>query len=166
MPISATGTSATEAGFTLLEVLVTLVLIGIVTTFAVMQIPGDPAATRVADAGRRLQQFITRQRDEATLAGRSRGIRCDRRVCRALELQGRQWKPLASNHSRCRVPPGIRTQLLVDGQTIAPAATGPPQIVLAASGETSAFQLTVSAAAARYRVTGDVAGHVTLAVAP
>ncbi len=166
MPISAIGTSATEAGFTLLEVLVTLVLIGIVTTFAVMQIPGDPATTRVAAAAQRLQQFITRQRDEATLGGRSRGIRCDRTECRALELHGAHWQPLQTNRSRYRLPPGIAVRLQVDGQQIPPAGSGPPQIVLAASGETSAFRLTVYAAAASYRLSGDVAGHVSLATAP
>lgn len=159
MPTSATGISATDSGFTLLEVLVTLVLIGIVTTFAVMQIPGEPAVTRVATAARRLQQFVTRQRDEATLSGSSRGIRCDLSGCRALRLEHSEWHSISGSHARYRVPAGIHIALQTDGQPVALKSSGAPQIVLAASGETSAFQLSVRATAADYRLTGDVAGH-------
>lgn len=166
MPTSATGIWTTESGFTLLEVLVVLVLIGIITTFAVMRLPGDPATNRLAATARGLQQFIERQRDEAVLGGTSRGLRFATDGCTALSLDAGDWQPLTAPRDHYALPASLTLALSVDDQPLAPSPTGPPQIVLAASGETSAFQLTIQAGDDGYRLRGDVVGHVDLVELP
>ena len=60
-------------GFTLIELLVVLVLIGIITSFAVMSI-GNQAADQLKHEARRLRAVVRLAADEAVLNGREIGM--------------------------------------------------------------------------------------------
>ncbi len=64
-------------GFTLLEVMVVLVLIGIITSLALLSVGGGPKE-RLAEEGQRLAALIQLHQQEATLSGDSRGVRFSR----------------------------------------------------------------------------------------
>lgn len=76
MPTSATGNNAWtqspregQTGFTLIEMMVVLVILGLASAAVVMAIP--PSGGRVRDEGERLAARILAVRDDAILAGRS-----------------------------------------------------------------------------------------------
>ena len=54
------------AGFTLLELMVVLVLIGIILTFAVLSLRGDKLAEEMERESRRLATLVSLANDEAT----------------------------------------------------------------------------------------------------
>ena len=66
MAILVTGISTRADGFTLLEVMVTLVLIGIITTFAVLAVPGG-SDDRADQELRRLRALIELNHQQALL---------------------------------------------------------------------------------------------------
>ena len=81
---SAAGTSTADpavggrrrptTGFTLLEVLLVLALIGIISSFAWLNIDSSPAVERLAAEAERLAALVEQQRFEATLTGEQRGL--------------------------------------------------------------------------------------------
>lgn len=169
MPTSATGTWTAEAGFTLLEVMVTLALIGIVTGFAVLSLPGDPAAERLDREARRLLQIVTLQRDEAVLLGETRGIRFTPDGYHALRRtdDGTWESPVETGITPAyRLPDGLRLQLELDGRS--PPQTGEqPQVLLFATGEASAFRAMLHGPGGlRTGVSGDLLGRLERVAPP
>ncbi len=75
MPILAIGSRADEAGFTLVELMVVMVIIGLMTAAAVMTIP-DPRG-RVTDDAEGLAARMVAARDLAIVGGRDIGVRID-----------------------------------------------------------------------------------------
>ena len=63
-----------SAGFTLMEVMVVLVLIGIITSFAVLSV-GGRTGQRLAEEGQRLIALVELHQQEAILSGELRAIR-------------------------------------------------------------------------------------------
>lgn len=162
MPKSATGTWTAEAGFTLLEVLVTLALIGILTGVALLSVGGFSGADRQLEReAQRLHARIEHHRDEAVLLGQTRGLRLtsDRyRLLRHDDDDG--WQPLDDGHV---LPSGLEFHLRVDGRSVIldPEADGPPQIRLTASGEVSPFRIELHGPHdTGYRLSADLLGTV------
>src|SRR3954469_19637799 len=86
MPTSATGTSnsATTAlrnraagGFTLLELLVVIVIIGIITTMATISVHVLGGDHEMQQEAERLQAILTQVREDAMMQGRDIGLRVD-----------------------------------------------------------------------------------------
>jgi general secretion pathway protein H len=65
---------APPRGFTLLEIMVVLVLIGIITSFALLSVGGGPR-DRLAEEAQRLAALVELHQQEAILSGELRGIR-------------------------------------------------------------------------------------------
>ena len=65
-PVSVSGRSA---GFTLLELMVVLVLIGIIISFAVLSLGGDKISELMEQETRRLATLLELAADEAVLRG-------------------------------------------------------------------------------------------------
>ena len=75
MLISATGSNRDEAGFTLVELMVVMVIVGLMTAAAVLTIP-DPRG-RVTDDAEGLAARMVAARDLAIVGGRDIGVRID-----------------------------------------------------------------------------------------
>lgn len=160
MPTSATGTSSRRrdgrrrtSGFTLLEVLVVIVIIGIITSMAVVStrvLGGDHEMDQEA---RRLVAVLGQAREDAMLEGRDVGLRIDARGYDFMRYDGRveQWlleaeDPLLRERA---FPDGVEAMLWLESREVQlPARAAPtererplPQVVLLASGDVVPFEV-------------------------
>jgi general secretion pathway protein H len=171
MPTSATGTSNSprrrrgapqrSSGFTLLEVLVVVVIIGIITTMAMVStrvLGGDHEMDQEA---KRLVAVLAQARDDAMLEGRDVGLRVDSRGYDFMLYDGRveQWD-LASDDPLLRertLPDGLEASLRLESRSVRLPVRMPPtererpqpQVVLMASGDLVPFEVRLERAGTR-----------------
>lgn len=136
-------------GFTLLELMVVLVIIGIVFSGAVLLL--DRGVRGVLDSEMtRFAALLRLARDEAMLGASHRGVGFWRQGYGFYALDGQgMWQRLDSKPLRDRrLPAGLDMQLYRDGErlTLQGSAPGQPQVWLLASGETLPFELVLAEA--------------------
>lgn len=158
------------AGFTLLEVMVVLVLIGIITSFALLAVGGGPRE-RLAEEAQRLAALVELHQQEAILSGEPRGIRFNRAGYAILGLgENGKWRAPAAADTliRHKLPADITLGLWVEGRPAQLKSSGEPQVVLLNSGEATEFVAVFSRVDERgpdaplYRVAGDLLGRLTM----
>ena len=157
-------------GFTLLEIMVVMVLIGILSSLAVLSIGGGPR-DRLAEEGRRLAALVELHQQEAILTGEVRGIQFDKQgyAILGLDEQG-SWRSLDATNSLIRhaLPEDIVLGLWVEDRPVRLEKTDFPQVLLLNSGEATEFVAVFSLAddpsldAPLYRVASDAMGRLTL----
>jgi general secretion pathway protein H len=159
-------------GFTLVEILVVIVIVGVIISFAVLSIGGRAVDERLDNEARRLRELITLAADEAVLQGTELGFVQTVEGYAFLALRDGKWGYAAAEgpmRPRLLEPP-FRIQLRVDGRPAAPLALDDervelkPQVLLLSSGEATEFSLELRAHQhpAYYRLQGDALGRVTL----
>ncbi|MBL8250690.1 MAG: type II secretion system minor pseudopilin GspH [Candidatus Competibacter sp.] len=167
---------APARGFTLLEIMVVLVLVGILSSFALLSVGGGPR-DQMAEEAQRLTALLELHQQEAALGGELRGVRFARNGYAILrqDEKGRWQAPAAAGALVERqLPETMALSLWVEGRPVSlkqPAEREKlaPQVVLLASGEATEFVAVFGLAderaqepdAPRYRVTGDAMGRLT-----
>lgn len=167
MPTSATGTSSSSSlrpysaarrasGFTLLEVLVVIVIIGVITSMAVISVKVLGGDHEMEQEAERLQAILVQVREEATLQSRDLGLRVDETSFEFLEYDSRmeRWRavlgdPLLRERT---LPDGLRLALRLEGRSAKLEPRQPetdrdpifPQVILQASGDLTPFDLLFS----------------------
>ena len=159
------GRRCAVAGFTLLELMVVLVLIGIIFTFAVLSFGGDELAEAMERETHRLATLVSLASDEAVIRGEELAIRFSEDGYEFLILsqvgwQGRENDGLLKPHT---LPPGMVMRVEVDGDP--PGLLSPeededkegkdkiitPQVFILSSGEMTPFSAIFEADQGRYR---------------
>jgi general secretion pathway protein H len=158
-------------GFTLLEVMVVMILIGIMTSFALLSVGGGPQ-DRLVEEARRLVALAELHQQEAILNGETRGIRFERESYRMLSLDDQgQWHPPATSATliQRQLSEGLALELWIEGRPATQDEDNAwPQVLLLASGETTEFVAVFGFAdetgpdAPRQRVDGDALGRLTV----
>jgi general secretion pathway protein H len=163
----------------LVEVLVVVLIIGIMLTFATLSV-GDRAAADTLDTeARRIEQLFRLAQEESELKGYEIGFihTSDDYQFLAINSEGR-WTPVAEGPLRPRALPQLLSlRLRVDGRPVPPAqqtvardaerddAPPPePQVLILSSGEFTAFTLDVEATGlpGGYRLSGTLLGRLEL----
>jgi general secretion pathway protein H len=163
---------AAERGFTLLEFLVVVVIVGILVTTALLSIGSRSLDDRLDSEARRLHELLLLAADEAVLQGVELGFVQTPEGYAFLVLRDGKWLPLedaGSLRSRPLAEP-LFLELQVDGRRVAPLRLDDerqvlkPQVVLLSSGDATEFTLDLRAPqfAPFYRLQGDVLGQLKL----
>ncbi len=105
------------AGFTLIELMVVVLLVGLVVSFAVISVGGDSALERQKREAQRLHARMDLAREEAVLQARSLGVRFSDDGYRFFELRRDQWRPLGGDGvlARRSLPDAVSVDVEVDG---------------------------------------------------
>jgi general secretion pathway protein H len=141
------------SGFTLLEVLVVVVIIGIITSMAVLSVKVLGGDHEMQQEAERLQAILTQAREDATLQSRDLGLRVDETSFEFLEYDARneRWRtvqgdPLLRERA---LPDGLRLALRLEDRSVKLEPRQPeterdpifPQVILQASGDLAPFDL-------------------------
>lgn len=156
--------------------MVVLVLIGILSTFAVLSAPDRGLDQRLQEEARRLGALLELAREEAILRGEQRGVRFREQGYDLLALaRDGAWILAEGGLLAAReLPEDMRLALSVEGQPVNLAEVtpdSPPQLLLLSSGETTEFSLTLTGDGfgmerSAWRLAGDPLGGLELRPAP
>jgi general secretion pathway protein H len=159
------------AGFTLLELMVVLVLVGIIFTFAMLSFGGDDIAEMMEKEAHRLETLVRLAADESVIRGQELAIRFTDEGYEFMVLQTSGWEiPQDDRLLRARtLPPEILLRLQLDDdapmfpdqQTDANAVT--PQVFILSSGEVTPFTAVFESrrSDAQYHLDVSLMGHIT-----
>ena len=101
MPTSATGSNRRAAGFSLVELLVVVAMLGLLGGAVLLTLPPD--AARAADQADRLAAHLARAREEAVLANRAVAVRVDAGGYRFEQRREGRWQALDEGDLRQRL---------------------------------------------------------------
>lgn len=155
-----------SAGFTLLEMLVVVAIIGIVLTFAVLAIGGDRRAEELERESRQFAELLRLGSEQAVLRGEEWAVQLGPGEYRFLVYTDSGWAMQAGDDLfRPRsLAEDTRLDVELEGRELALETKDEikPTLLLLSSGETSPFVAVFAAEATeqRYQVQTDVRGTV------
>ena len=165
----ALGRFRPQHGFTLLELMVVLVIIGVIMTFVGMSMGGDSRAEQMQREAQRLVALLELASEQAVLRSEQLAVRFGETDYEFMILEDVQWTPILDVPAlRSRtLPEGIELRLELEenqppGLTAEDAES--PQVFLLSSGEMTPFMLTFSAPETerRFQVKADLLGRLEL----
>ncbi len=161
-----------QSGFTLIELIVVVVIIGVMASFVVLSI-GLGHSDEVKQEARRLHALIELAAQESELSGRELGIRFEEQKYHfySLDYEGEKpvWRPLTDDDhlSGAReLPEQIELELYVEGSItdISKPLEKGVHVFLLSSGEMTPFELLIKQheSGLVYYLTGSITGKLAL----
>jgi general secretion pathway protein H len=170
MPTSETGTSTSNperavtsrtrgssrrfsGGFTLIEIMVVVVIIGLITAVAVVKFVGNNRDTELDQEAQRLDALFDYVREQAELQTRDFGFRATTTGYSfvVFDVLANQWRAVDEDDAlRDReLPEGMVPQIVVEGRPIVLESDKKkvqdfqPQILIFANGDVSSFEISL-----------------------
>jgi general secretion pathway protein H len=160
MPPSATGTlinnplrvgAARSRGFTLIEIMVVVVIIGIITAVFIVTFTSGRHDEQLEREAQKLEALFDYVREQAELQTRDYGFRINSREYSfvVFDVLGNQWRPVEEDDAlRTRqIPEGIEPAVVVEGRKIVldvkkkQIEDYSPTILVFANGDMSSFEI-------------------------
>lgn len=139
--------SMNKKGFTLIEVLVMIVILGVLSTLAILALRSGGEAEELETTLNRLSALIEHQCDDAQLQAQSLGLTISHQGYRFVQRQQHTWvTPTNPVYRQREWPRDSRVRLYIDGYPVAlerETAAG-PHILCAPTGELTPFELLLS----------------------
>lgn len=139
-----------EKGFTLLELLVVLLIIGIIITFVTLSI--DTRSDDIEIEAKRFAALLNLAQEEAILNGMEYALEFDATGYLFLELAGSKWKAIENDDvlRERKLPEGLNLKLVLEGEemdmelsgNVFDAGVALPRIYLLSSGEFTPYEIT------------------------
>ena len=166
------------AGFTLLELLVVVLLIGIFMSLAVLSIGGDQRGEELEREAKRLVALIEYAREQAVLRTQEWGVRFEEDAYFFMLLEDDSWVNVGKDnvlHER-QLPSGMNINLIVEDLAVDMApdfdldeddeqtSVERPMVFILSSGETTSFSVEFRAqdTELRFRVIASMLGELSL----
>lgn len=160
-------TQMKQAGFTLIEILVVLVIMSITISFAVLSLGNRDAGEPIAKEARRLTRLLSLASEEAILQSRQLALEISHNRYRFVAYDGQHWEAIQDDNllRERKLPDGVFVDLDVEGDSVTidnKRASTANRIYLFSSGEITPFTMTLNSADQRYRyeLRGDALGQV------
>jgi general secretion pathway protein H len=166
-----TASPAAQRGFTLVEILVVVLIIGIMLMFATLSMGDRAAVERLENESKRLEQLFRLALEDAEIKGFEIGFRLTDERYEFLAISEHQrWEPIADGPLRARnLTPPIAYALRIEDRPVPPARVSlekkqatEPQLLLMSSGEATPFSLELSAPGLKinYLIEVDALGRI------
>lgn len=126
-------------GFTLIEIMVVIVIIGITVGFALIAFGDFGEGKRIQFAAEQLVNSMRLAQQQAILETSTLGLRIDSKSYQILQLQGSQWSPM-SNKGIFKIT-YFPHNTLITLNTPSRSPIGTPSIIITASGDMTPFTL-------------------------
>jgi general secretion pathway protein H len=156
-------------GFTLIELMVVLVIVGVILSFVALSTGGDSRAEEMEREARRLVVLLELASQEAVMRSEQLAVRFGEDEYEFMTLHDNQWAPLSDERPlRPRqLPKGIELRLELQDNP-PPGLTAEdsdlPQVFLLSSGEMTPFILTFSAEGSeqKFHINASLLGQLEL----
>jgi general secretion pathway protein H len=154
-----------QGGFTLLELLTVIFIIGIIISFASLSV-GQNTSRTLQDEAERIYNLLRLASEEAVLGGRELALELAPHSYRFLSLDGDEWKPIEEDRLlRAReLEEVIEVDLNLEGvEANLRDEDHPPRILVLSSGEMTPFELVLKIEdASALQIQGDLNGKLNL----
>jgi len=156
-------------GFTLLEIMVVIVIVGIVLSFMTLSTGSDRRAEQLEREAQRIVTLLQLASEEAVMRSEQLALRVDETGYEFMILENGEWATLADDRPlRPReLPAGIELRLELQDNPppgLSAEDSEQPQVFLLSSGEMTPFVLLVSAPETeqRYAIKASLLGRMEL----
>ncbi len=157
-------------GFTLIEIMVVIVIISVILSFAMLSVGDGGQARKLEQESQRLASLLTLASQEAIMQSKEMGISFNQNGYSFYVLREHKWQILTVRNDifRSRILPlGMQVEIHVEGEPIVldKEANNTPQLLLLSSGEFTPFTVTFIAESditLRYQLTGTVTGAISI----
>ncbi|RKZ48051.1 MAG: type II secretion system protein GspH [Candidatus Parabeggiatoa sp. nov. 2] len=157
-------------GFTLIEIMVVMVIIGVILSFVTLSIGDGGLARKLEQEAQRLASLLTLASQEAIIQAKEMGVSFETDGYRFYVLQEQKWYALTTQDDIFRprtLPLGMQTEIRLEGEPIVlnEVQKNTPQLLLLSSGELTAFEVIFTAESdetLRYRLTGTATGKMSV----
>jgi general secretion pathway protein H len=162
----AIALSDIQRGFTLIEVMVVIVIIGILINFVTLSMGRNSPQDQLKTEAQRLSSLIGLASEEALLRSALIGVDIGEEEYSFVRLEEGTWQPMDDNLFRARqLPAGMEFTIASSQQEGEDdEEENIPEIILLNSGEMTPFELKLSSdhIESYYRLTGDEMGERAL----
>jgi len=158
-------THVRHRGFTLIEVMTVVFIIGVIITFASLSI-GQNSDHTLEEEAKRLQYLIKLASEESVLRATSMTVVITKEGYQFETIQGDQFVPLEKDKlfRKREFPQDMKITMEIQGQSVSfDNKDHPPRIFILSSGEMTDFKITLGLEDSQpYIITGDLIGQVKL----
>ena len=172
MPTSETGTSinsrmhvrrAHARGFTLIEIMMVVVIIGIITATVIINFTGKSRDTELEKEAERLNALFGYVREQAELQTRDYGFRVNEQNYSfvVFDIMAGQWRPAEEDDAlrEREFPEGLVPRVIVEGRSIVldvkkretDVKDFSPQVLIFSNGDLSSFEVSLQREGAKDR---------------